>query len=131
MQLKDVQQAAAEFLTQQPYVVEAFTAMQIRQQEYSKGIRHLIQMGYYRPRSGDVIFLLNPAWMEEMTIATTHGSGYNYDTHVPLIWFGWQIEEGESYKRQTITDIAPTISHMLGIGLPNGATGEPILEVLR
>ena len=129
--LKDVQQAAADFMIQQPYVVDAFTAMQMRQQEYAQGIRHLLQMGFYRPRSGDILFLLNPAWMHELSIATTHGSGYNYDTHVPLLWYGWEVTEGESYRRQTITDIAPTISHLLGIGLPNGATGEPILEVVK
>lgn len=129
--LKDVQQAAADFLIQQPYVVDAFTAMQMREQEYAGGIRHLLQMGFYRPRSGDILFLLNPAWMHELSIATTHGSGYNYDTHVPLLWYGWEVTKGQSYQRQAITDIAPTISHMLGIGLPNGATGEPILEVVK
>lgn len=128
--LADVQQAAVEYLTQQPYIVDAYAATQMRQNEYSTGIRHLLQMGYFRPRSGDVLFLLNPAWMHEMSYGTTHGSGYNYDTHVPLLWYGWQVEKGESYERQNITDIAPTISHKLGIGLPNGATGNPIREVL-
>ena len=131
LKLAEVQQATAEFLTQLPFIVDAFTANQMREQEYATGIRHLLQMGFYRPRSGDVLYLLNPAWMHELTIATTHGSGYTYDTHVPLLWYGWQIEKGESYKRQTITDIAPTVSYMLGIGLPNGATGEPIIEVLE
>ena len=130
LNLSEIQQATAEYLAMQPYIVDAFTATQMRQQEYSQGIRHLLQMGFYRPRSGDVLYLLNPAWMHELDIATTHGSGYNYDTHVPLLWYGWQIEKGESYQRQTITDIAPTVSHMLGIGLPNGATGEPIKEIL-
>ncbi|WP_224999295.1 alkaline phosphatase PafA [Cesiribacter sp. SM1] len=129
--LAEVQQAAVEYLVQQPYIVDAYTATNMRQQEYFGGIRHLLQMGYFRPRSGDVLYLLNPAWMEEMTIATTHGTGYNYDTHVPLMWYGWQIGQGNSYKRQDITDIAPTVSHLLGIGLPNGATGNPIIELVK
>jgi predicted AlkP superfamily pyrophosphatase or phosphodiesterase len=129
--LTEVQQAVVAHLVQQPYIVDAYTATNMRQQEYYGGIRHLLQMGFYRPRSGDVLYLLNPAWMEEMTIATTHGTGYNYDTHVPLMWYGWQIEQGNSYKRQTITDIAPTVSHLLGIGLPNGATGNPIIELVK
>lgn len=130
LSLQEVQQSTVEYLALQPYVVDAFTAVQMRQQEYSQGIRHLLQMGFFRPRSGDVLYLLNPAWMHELDIATTHGSGYNYDTHVPLLWYGWQVLPGESYKRQNITDIAPTVSHKLGIGLPNGATGEPIEDIL-
>jgi predicted AlkP superfamily pyrophosphatase or phosphodiesterase len=131
LNLAELQQATVEYLTQQAYIVDAFTATQMRQHEYSQGIRHLLQMGYFRARSGDVLFLLHPAWIHEMSYGTTHGSGYNYDTHVPLLWYGWEVTEGESFERQNITDIAPTISHKLGIGLPNGATGNPIKEVLK
>jgi predicted AlkP superfamily pyrophosphatase or phosphodiesterase len=127
----EVQQATIDFLNQQPYIVDAYSADQFRQQGFSHGQQLLLQMGYYRPRSGDVLFLLNPAWMKELDPSiTTHGSGYTYDTHVPLLWYGWQIPQGASYKRRAITDIAPTISHLLGIGLPSGATGEPIEELL-
>lgn len=129
--LEEVQEAVVSYLNLQPYIVNAFSGSLMRQQEYSTGIRRLLQMGYFRPRSGDVLYLLNPAWTYQMSYGTTHGSGYNYDTHVPLMWFGWQIEAGGSYKRQDITNIAPTISHMLGIGLPNGATGEPIEAVME
>jgi predicted AlkP superfamily pyrophosphatase or phosphodiesterase len=131
LNLNEVQEEAVNFLILQPYTVDAYTGLQMRQNEYRGGIRHMLQMGYYRPRSGDVLFVLNPAWMHQISYATTHGSGYNYDTHVPLIWYGSTIKQGGSYRRQNITDIAPTLTHMLGIGLPNGATGEPILEVLK
>ncbi len=129
--LDAVQEAVINYMNLQPFIVNAFTGTQMRQQDYTHGIRHLLQMGFYRPRSGDVLYLLNPAWMHQMSYGTTHGSGYNYDTHVPLMWYGWQVEPGNSYSHQTITDIAPTISHMLGIGLPNGATGKPIEAVLE
>jgi predicted AlkP superfamily pyrophosphatase or phosphodiesterase len=127
----EVQQATIDFLNQQPYVVDAYPADIFRLQGFSHGQQLLLQMGYYRPRSGDVLFLVHPAWMKELDPAiTTHGSGYTYDTHVPLLWYGWHIPRGVSYKRRAITDIAPTISHLLGIGLPSGATGEPIEEIL-
>ena len=46
---------------------------------------------------------------------TTHGSGYDYDTHVPLIFYGKGIKKGETKTRTHITDIAPTISALLGL----------------
>ncbi|EMR04205.1 Alkaline phosphatase precursor [Cesiribacter andamanensis AMV16] len=131
LHLEEVQAEVVNYLVLQPYTVDAYTGSQMRQNEYSGGIRHLLQMGYYRPRSGDVLLVLNPAWMHKISYATTHGSGYTYDTHVPLIWYGNGIKRGGSYRYQAITDIAPTVSQMLGIGLPNGATGSPILEVLE
>ena len=46
---------------------------------------------------------------------TTHGSGYDYDTHVPLIFYGNRINKGETSIRTEITDIAPTINALLGL----------------
>jgi arylsulfatase A-like enzyme len=62
---------------------------------------------------------------------STHGSSQSYDTHVPLLFYGNGIQKGSSSKRTEIIDIAPTISSLLKISFPNGATGNPISEVLK
>ena len=61
---------------------------------------------------------------------TTHGSGYTYDTHVPLLFYGNGINQGKSYQSTKVTDIAPTISALLGISFPSGTTGAVIEEVI-
>ena len=60
---------------------------------------------------------------------TDHGSVYNYDTHVPLIWYGKNIPKGNTVRKILITDIAPTLSFLLNIPLPDAATGNPVLEI--
>lgn len=77
------------------------------------------------------MLILEPAWLSSSYRGTTHGTGYTYDTHVPIVFMGWNVPSGESSRYVTITDIAPTLSMMLNIRLPNGATGQPILEVLK
>ena len=62
---------------------------------------------------------------------STHGSAQIYDTHVPLLFYGKGISQGVTNQRTEISDIAPTISALLGISFPNGATGRPINEVLE
>ena len=62
---------------------------------------------------------------------TTHGSGYSYDTHVPIIFYGNGIKHGVSKKAHTITDIAPTIANLLQIEFPNGTTGSIVDEALK
>ncbi|WP_017733719.1 alkaline phosphatase PafA [Nafulsella turpanensis] len=131
LDLQDVQQTLAEFLRRKAGVAAVYTASQMQTEGYTEGITQKLQKGYYYKRSGDVLMVLDPAWIDFANYGTTHGSGYNYDAHVPLIWYGWGVEEGVSFKRQHITDIAPTLSFMLDISLPNGATGEPILELLE
>ena len=90
----------------------------------------MLQNGYHQKLSGDVLFTLESGVISYDSKGTTHGSGYNYDTHVPLLFYGNGIQPGKTYKRTNVTDIAPTISALLGIALPSGATGTVIEEVI-
>lgn len=92
----------------------------------------LLRNGIHPTRSGDVIMLLQPGWISWYgSTGTTHGSPYPYDTHVPLIWFGDGIPHGRSSDAISITDIAPTVSHLLGISAPNGNTGRVIPFLIK
>ena len=63
---------------------------------------------------------------------TTHGSGYNYDTHVPLIMYGTGIPKGYvSVAPTEITDIIPTLCTKYNVNLPNGSTGKLIKELFN
>ncbi|HCO85846.1 MAG TPA: alkaline phosphatase, partial [Arenibacter sp.] len=91
----------------------------------------MVQRGFHLKRSGDIVVLFNPSWTEDRKYGTEHGSGFSYDTHVPLLWFGNNIPKGVSTQKYSITDIAPTISMLLGIKFPNACTGMPIEELLK
>ena len=60
---------------------------------------------------------------------TSHGTGYAYDTHVPMLWFGNSIRKGNSVRKVSVTDIAPSIAQILNISYPSGTTGEPLIEL--
>jgi len=90
-----------------------------------------IQMGYFPPRSGDLFIIMRPQWFDGISrTGTTHGSPYQYDTHIPILWYGWNIPAGKSYEPYEITDIAPTLSFLLKIPQPSASIGKPILEIL-
>ena len=90
-----------------------------------------IRKGFSPARSGDLYLLLYPGWTPDYTErgGTTHGSPYSYDTHVPIIFFGWGIAPKDNYRRVWIEDIAPTVSELLKISWPSGCTGSPVVEV--
>ena len=73
-----------------------------------------------------MLFIYEPAWMDYSEKGTTHGSGYNYDTHVPVLFYGNGIKKGESYNYVTITQIAPTVCELLQINQPNSTIAEPL-----
>ena len=82
--------------------------------------------GYFKGRSGDLFIILKPGWIHDRGKGTTHGSGYSYDTHVPLIFMGSGIKNGTSNQMVNIRDIAPTISTIINVSFPNGTTGKPL-----
>ena len=111
-------------------IYKAVTANTLQTTHFSSGILNSLQNGYNQKFSGDVLMIPNPATLIRARKGTSHGSGYSYDTHVPIIFYGNGIKKGVSKKRYTITDIAPTIANLLRIEAPNGTNGEIIDEAL-
>ncbi|HIF9408430.1 TPA: alkaline phosphatase family protein [Photobacterium damselae] len=87
----------------------------------------LIQNNHHSERSGDIYIVFSPRTyvndMDGLTIASTHGSPWRYDTHVPVIFSGWEIPTNKTAEAITPYDIAPTLSNLLGITHPSGSTG--------
>ncbi|MCB2194703.1 MAG: alkaline phosphatase family protein [Bacteroidetes bacterium] len=128
--LSELQQKAADFLVQFKGVANAFPAHVLNATDFESGINQKIQNSYHQKRSGDVIINLEPGWIEKDGHVTKSGSGYEYDTHVPLIWYGWNIKSLRIDRRTEIVDIAPTLSWILKITAPNASVGKPIYEII-
>lgn len=130
-----VQRVAADALLRNPLVAEAITAADLARNTYTAGIRSNIQRGFMPLRSGDVCYTIRPSHLSAYANAnhrgTDHGSPWTYDTNVPLLMMGAGIKPGEVVRRISITDLAPTMSMVMGCALPDAAIGDPIPEVLR
>lgn len=125
--LEVVSEAAAELLLTHEGVAGTMTAAELENSNHMNSLSAMVQKGYHKPRSGDVMVILAPGYIErEKKTGTTHGSGYSYDTHVPLLWYGWQVPKGVSAQNVSITDIAATLAAMLHLEFPNGCIGKPI-----
>ncbi len=98
---------------------------------YGNDIYEKLKKGYHNRLSGDILFTLLPGWVEYSKTGSTHGSGYEYDTHVPLLFMGWGVKPGAAYEPVGVEDIAPTISTILKITWPQAATGKPIVPLFK
>ncbi|WP_340063512.1 alkaline phosphatase PafA [Ascidiimonas aurantiaca] len=127
----EIQKKVLEALTQYEGVISAYTAQELISGNYTLPFQSLLQKGFHFQRSGDVVFVLHPATISYYKTGSTHGSGFSYDTHVPLLFFGKGINSGSTVSRTEIPDIAPTISALLGIAFPNATTGNPIEGILE
>ena len=113
-------------------IYKAVTARTMQSTHFTDGILQKLQKGYNQKYSGDVLLIPNPSTISSTNRkGTTHGSGYSYDTHIPIIFYGNGIKAGASKKAYTIADIAPTLANLLQIEFPNGNTGKIVDEALK
>ena len=85
-------------------------------------------------RSGEVFVVFETNWfindMEGLTVASTHGSPWRYDTYVPIVFAGMGLEPRTVDRRVHTVDVAVTLSTFMGIKPPSGSDGVPLTEVL-
>jgi predicted AlkP superfamily pyrophosphatase or phosphodiesterase len=128
----DLEKNICAFLINTIGIAEAYPSEVLKFQTFKDGdYKCLLQNGFKHNMSGNIAYILNPAWMDYADKGTTHGAGYNYDTHVPIIFFGAGIKKGESYEYITITQIAPTIAELIQVNQPNGCTSQPLNDKLK
>jgi predicted AlkP superfamily pyrophosphatase or phosphodiesterase len=130
LELDDVQEAIVNELITYDHIDKVYSAETMNTSSFTTGVEALLQKGFNQKRSGDVIMVTDPGFISYNKTGSTHGSAFNYDTHVPLLFFGKGIKHGKTLQKTEITDIAPTISALLSISFPNGCIGSPLSFVL-
>lgn len=123
--LTQIQNEIAAFAIQFRGVAHAITAASL-QSGTAVGIMGKAQNSYYPRHSGDVMINLMPGWMVENDNLSQGGTGYNYDSHVPLVFWGAGLGPGVIQGPVEMRDVAPTTAAVLGIAPPNAATGRAI-----
>ena len=85
---------------------------------------------HHPERSGDIYVYQQPYWFlfDRGAIGSMHGSPWNYDSHVPLVFAGPGIKSQRIRRPVHLIDVAPTLAALLGLHAPAGAEGEPLIE---
>ena len=58
---------------------------------------------------------------------TIHGSPYQYDRHVPMIFMGAGLEAGVSDRPVRTVDVAPTLAKLARIPIPPDLDGQALI----
>ena len=125
--LADMQETVSNFMVKKSGITYAVKASTLQESDFSDGLYEKLQHSYHPTRSGDIFLGLEAGSIEQ---SVSSGSAYNYDNHIPLIWYGSGIGKGEIQTKVHMRDIAPTISMLIDIPLPEASEGQPILELL-
>ena len=127
----ECKQFALEFLNKQPEISFAFDLEKTNTATMPQRIKEFVNNGYFANRSGDIQLILKPGFFDGWGKGTSHGVWNTYDSHIPMLFYGWGIRPGKTNRETYITDFAPTISSLLHIQMPSGSIGKVIEEALR
>ncbi|MFN0207646.1 MAG: alkaline phosphatase family protein [Planctomycetota bacterium] len=125
----DAAEKLRDILKTKKGVYRAYTQADILNPKVRKSdpIAESVYLSFDKDRSGDVITIVNPHWLqfESAKYVTTHGSPHSYDTHVPMLLTGPGIQKRAAIdKLVTPLDLAPTLAAILQIDPPKDCDGK-------
>ncbi len=128
--LRNLRETLARRFQRLDFVSDAFTADEVAAADpFGDGTVSAFRRSYDPERSPDVLLHLEPFHIVGGTPAT-HGSAWDYDMHVPLVFYGPGIPPGTHPRRVRTVDIAPTMAALLGIPAPPDLDGTVLGEVI-
>jgi hypothetical protein len=126
----DFQKTVAEFMLEFEGIQAAFTSSQVLNMggdSHSEMTR--LRNSTNKSCVGDVIITLLPGWIEVDNKNNPVGESNAIVSYTPLYFYGWKIKPQNISTSYQTTDIAPTISRIMDIPMPNACIGKPIVEV--
>jgi arylsulfatase A-like enzyme len=108
-----------------PYVAEVYTRDELLATEQTgESTRTLMRRSYRATADRDVVYAFKPNFLSKTGGGSSHGLPYDYDMHVPQLWFGAGVPRGVARaERMGVDDIAPTMAALLGVTPPPAAKG--------
>lgn len=125
--------AMAKELRKLPGVFAAYTRDQIESGQLPRTQEaQMVTNGFNPDRAGEVFLVSMPYhYPSRSKTGSTHGSPWNYDTLVPVIFCGSQVKSGVFTQSADVRDIAPTVSFLLGLTPPAASQGRILSEILK
>lgn len=117
--------AIAQAVTASPQVAAAFTREELMSAPAEgDSVLAMSRRSYFPARSPDAVFVLAPYVVDRRGAGTNHGTPWDYDTHVPLVWYGPGVPTGVFLQRVGMEQLAPTLAAALGVPPPPQSTAE-------
>jgi predicted AlkP superfamily pyrophosphatase or phosphodiesterase len=129
----ELEKKAGIFLSQYPGVASIFVKSDLIQRRFSREFERQVWRSWNAKTGGDLYVLQKPCWYlvnEPNQFASHHGSPYEYDTRVPLIFFGSGFKRGRYDRPVDMAQVAPTILYALRIQRPEQNRLQVINEIL-
>lgn len=136
LDINEVSRTLAHELQNQEGIAFAIASVDLLEGRISNTELNKSVLRNYNPkRSGEIYIVTEPYWFinefDGLEVASTHGSPWSYDTHVPIIFSGNGLSNMTIWRNVETVDVALTLSNYLNIKIPSASSGQPLIEVLK
>jgi predicted AlkP superfamily pyrophosphatase or phosphodiesterase len=130
LNIQEVEHKVEDYLRDNfPVITSIYTRDDLEKQAASRDNSNFFLNGFQPYLSGDIVFNLLPGYLSNfLEKGTTHSSTYSYDTHVPLIFYGWNVPKQTNNTPVYSVDIVATIANLLKIQEPSACIGIPLIK---
>ena len=91
-----------------------------------------MRRSFYQPRSPHLTVLLRQwTYLSDRAGGTGHGTPYEYDRHVPIVFLGPSVKPGTYPAACGPEDIAPTLAALLRLDYPMQDAERVLTEMMR
>ena len=124
---------AAELQRNDPRILDSYTYDELGADEVDdRPFLELYRNGFDAERTADVqVRGVEFDLLFASETGTSHGSVYDYDRHVPVVFMGASFTNGTDREDRAVADLAPTLAHCWGIELTVPVDGVAVPEACR
>lgn len=132
LKLKDVENAIVKVLRSSDLIETVYRQEDlIGESRPNDLVFTLVQNSFFAPRSPDITVILKKyIYMDTYVGGTGHGTVYDYDRHVPVVFAGPGIKAGNYDQACGPEDIAPTLATLLKLTIPKENDARVLSEAL-
>ena len=127
LDLNEMRDVTSNFINQFEGVQLSMPSYQLEQGSSANGLLSPIYKSYAKNRSGDFLYLLKEGWQPTYKFKKVN---YTDQSHIPLVFYGAQIEPKRINGKYNAIDLAPTLSELLEIPVPDKCQGKIIEDVI-
>lgn len=133
LDMKDVEKTAIDALMATGAVERVYTQDELRSIGRSTDpFLTLYQNAFFEPRSPHLnVLLKRDVYMTASAFGSGHGSAYEFDRHVPVVFMGRNIKPGRYTAAAGPEDIAPSLAHLLRLEYPREWDSRLLTEMLQ
>ncbi|RYZ46422.1 MAG: alkaline phosphatase family protein, partial [Chitinophagaceae bacterium] len=100
-----LKQTIIRTIMKQPEIFSVVDLENVQTASLPETVRKGLVNGYNQKLSGELQYLYKPQY-GGYEKGASHGYWNPYDSHIPLLWFGWNIKSGKSNREVYMTDIS-------------------------